>query len=186
MESQNNKGKADFNLSVLLFIIAIICFGSSTVFQLYTLIDWWQPVALCLPLAVIAGWGISYLLRRAIDTKSYFWTITVGTITSLPILTLGFFMLNDYLSKPETRYTVDTIVVDLSVHKKWTRSSNKMRYDVSIKLPDNRLKKFDVRKYEVMEQYCVGDTIPLTIEDGYFGFPVIKNKHLPLPDKNIN
>lgn len=170
-------------LSVSLFFIAIVCYVVSGNFQRFALIDWWKPAAICMPLAIIAGWALSYILRRAFDTKSLFWPVIIGTIISLPILTMVFYMANDYMSKPATRHIVDTIVVDRYQHTKLVRSSNKKEYLVVIKLPDNMQKKFDVRDYELMEYYSAGDVVPLNIEDGFLGIPVIKDKHLPPPQK---
>lgn len=179
--NNNNHGKK--KSSILLIILLLIVFGCvafSMVLQRNTLIDWWIPTAVCLPVAAVVGWLLAPTMRTLTAVESKAMNIFAGAILSGSVIVAGAYSLNYYQSNPDTSHAIEAKVVNKYSEVRKSKRSRQTVYTIVIKLPDNRQKKFEVPVGD-FNRYRNGDIIALHVEDGLFSIPVIKEMRLPDP-----
>lgn len=182
-------------VSIPILLLAAAGFGMAAALQRNTLVDWWKPLAACLPLACVAG----RLLLRAVayltGFRSRMLGFAIGSALSLSVILGGAYALNFYSSRHSTALTVEAHVTGkYTEERRYTRrvgrhgsvrTEKRMVYNVVITLPDSRSKTFEVSPGEYAKVRR-GSSLPLQIEAGYLGMPVIKNLRLPITNHNKN
>ena len=173
---------------VIIFLVAAIGLGMACVLQRNTLVEWWKPAAMCL----LPGCAVGVLLGRVFSLVSATGNRVANYLAGVAVafsLTLGgFYALNFYRSRPATAVVAEAVVVNKFTEER-TRGGGGRRhhgtrekytaYCVVIEVEDGWKKKFDVSAGEYVK-IRTGRKFSLDVEEGLFGFPVIKNMKLPV------
>lgn len=166
-------------------MIAMIMSGLAFALHANTLIDWWIPLSICLPLAMPSGFLLKGFMRRITDLKNPVWNILAGIIFSFAVLIGSFYTLNYYFSDEttESECTV-TVVKKFSEEHYHTRRisrnrvirGNKYRvYYMNVELQNGKVKKLEIplSKFNKIKK---GAPLILPTQTGLFGIPVLKTR----------
>lgn len=166
-------------------LVTVVLLGGSMALYQNTLIDWKIPVGITAVLALISASVMHRRWRKLTQTDYTPVNFGCHAIVSFSIMIFLFFAGNYFLAADETKHT-ETVTVEKKFREERQRTRRVGRrmvrtgevyyeYFIEVRFDDGRLKKLHVStgKYRHTR---TGTTLPLDIEMGYFGIPVIKSK----------
>lgn len=175
-------------VSVLLVLIAVAALGLAMALHRNTLIDWWVPAAICFAPAVVLA---ALLSKKMLGFISAPFSRLAGFALFFCVLLGGFYSLNYYKADPASAESRQATVVGKYTEEHYhTRRISRNRavrgqpytvYFISLELPGRRIKHMEVSPGEYAKVRS-GQSLPLEIEKGLLGVPVIKNMKLPVRD----
>lgn len=170
---------------ILLGLVTVVFLGGSIALYQDTLIDWKIPVGATLVLALISASVMHRRWQWLTNTDCSTANFLCHGVFTFSIILFAFFAGNYFLADDETRHT-ETVIVDRKFSEERQRTRRVGRrmvrtgetyheYFIEVRFDDGRLKKLQVpvRRYARIR---TGSTLPLDIEMGYFGIPVIKTR----------
>lgn len=180
-------------ISVILLTTAIIILlGLAAVLQNNTIIEWWKPVSICIPIALIFGFIMSGVIRQLTNFSKYFWNIIIGSVFSFSLLIGSFYSLNYYKSDEASQQKYSARVVNKfsedhyhsqRVSRSHVRRGEKYKvYFINVELQNGSTKKIEIPVKEYI-RIKEGKHVTLHIEKGLFGIPVIKNLKFPIQQR---
>lgn len=173
---------------VIIFLVAAIGLGMSCALQRNTLVEWWKPAALCLVPGCLVGVALGRVFVLKSPSGSQPANYLAGVAVAFSLTLGGFYSLNFYKSRPDTAAVVEAVVAKKYTEER-TRGGGGRRhhgtrekytaYCVRIEVDGGWKKDFDVKAGEYVK-IRTGRKFNLDVEEGLFGFPVIKDMKLPL------
>lgn len=185
--------KGNIIIMIILTTAIILLLGLASVLQRNTIIDWWIPTGACALLALPCGYLIKGLIGKLTHFEKPIWNILAGAMLSFAIIIGLLYSLNYYKSDLASEYKYSAEVVNKYSRENYRVqrvSRNRVRrgekywvYYICIRLEDGRIKKMEVPVSEYLK-IRVGTHIPLQMQTGFFGIPVIKNMKFPVRHYN--
>lgn len=190
------KASAKRSLALSCFMLVMIaCIGLAMALQRSTLVEWWQPAAICILPACAAAFVLAGAFMRLCGIKS----AVIGRIGAAAVafsLLLGsFYALNYFKSDPSSARIVSAGVSSKHSEEKYqmrrvgrnryVRGQKQMAYHVVVELPGMKAKEVDVSAGEYVRMR-VGRRVDARVERGLFGLPVIKSIDLHSDRKKTN
>lgn len=162
-------------------LIVITGLGMALALQRNTLIDWKYPAAICLGPAIIltglfarAGW-----LRKPLE-------MLLAAVITYSAAIGGFYTLNFYITDPASHHELHATVTAKNREERYrtrrlsrnriTRGEKYTVYTATLRLPDGREKRMEIRPQEYITMR-VGRRITLQTETGLFGVSIIQLPH---------
>lgn len=177
---------------VVLALIGLVGAGMASTLQHNTLVEWWKPVSICLPLALALGLPLKRPIGALTRLKSRVINYLIGAIFALAVTTGAFYSINYYCSDATTGEKCDAHVTGKYSQERhrsrrvgrgnYVRGEKYMVYYMTIELPDGRRKDIGLSAGEYVKTR-VGQEISLSVETGYFDIPVIKDLSRPAKKK---
>ena len=174
---------------IVVVLLSILAASMALVLHDRTLVDRWIPICVCLAAAIPAG----FITRNAFRALTGFVSSTANFLIALAasfIILYGcFYTVNYYCTDHHSQTDVSVAVIAKYSEEHYrvkrvsrgrtTRGEKYMVYYMTVLLPDGRVKKMEIpaKRYRSLR---ADSTITLSLENGYFGFPVIKNISIPV------
>ncbi len=182
----NRKKSVSKNVCIVaLILVVILLLGASMAFQTFTLVEWWKPMAACVPIAVLLTLSFARLIKKASRRTSVFLNYALCFVLSFSILLSAFYFFNYQFTDPSVslEYSVP-VVRKFSEERTRAKGSGRRGHGVEkynvhfieIELSDGHTKKLEKPLREYL-RIKVGDKIKIREEKGLFGINVIKMNH---------
>ena len=171
---------------IALGVAVIFLLGGSRALYDDTLIDWWKPVGACALLAVISSLAMSHRWKKFTCSDFAPINFTLHAIVSFTVLIFAFFSVNYFFADDKDLHTENVTVEhryrETRYHTKRVgrrtvgRGTPYYVYSIEVRFSNGRLKTLPVSKKR-HDRLRANTTIPLEVETGYLGIPVIKTKY---------
>ena len=171
-------------LLVILSVIILILLGMSAVIQSDTIIEWWKPVGICGVVSIPIGLLLRNICGRLTGLQNSLINSVAGIIIVFSAALCAFYCLNYYRSDHTTarHYSVEVVnkysqerYRSKRIGRRTVRGEKYHVYYIVIQLPDGKKKKYE-RPVGEFSRTRIGKKVPITMEDGLFGIPVIKSR----------
>lgn len=175
--------------AIIVALLAIIMAGMASVLHRNTIVDWRWSVLIALVASAAAAFNLKDMMRRLSAIASPAVNYLLSTAFLFCVGIGAFYTINYYGSHSDTGTTVAAEVCRKYKEEHYrtrrlsrgrtVRGSKYYVYYMEVRLPDGRLKPISISagQYSRLRKGC---SIPLTVERGFFGLPVIKNLAPPV------
>lgn len=170
----------------MLTLVVIVSLGMALTLHRNTLTDWWVPAAICFVPACLLAALLSKKMLRFISAPLCW---LAGFAVFFSVLLGGFYSLNYFRSDPAStepcQATVASKYTEEHYHTRRVSRNRVVRgqpytvYFISLELPDHKMKNMEVSAGEYAK-IRTGQSLPLQVEKGLLGVPVIKNMKFPV------
>lgn len=177
---------------ILLMSIVIILLGMAIVLHQKTLIEWWKPLVICTPFAVISGAFLITLTTKITCIRMRFINCLIGMAVVLSLTEGGFYILNYYYSDPlsneECKVAITGKHTEKRYHTKRLSRNRSVRgepytvYHISMEIPGDKIKTIEVSASQYARTH-IGENMCLKVEKGLLGAWVIKNLSFPIRER---
>lgn len=174
---------------VVLALIVTASLGVSKVLQGYTFVEWWKPAAGCALFATVASVGLRkpmHILtgmdKAALNYAAAFvclFSIALGCFYALNFCCSDAGSKQEYSAPVVRKYSEEHYRVRRLSRHKAAKGEKYHVYCIGIALPDGRVKRIEVPVGEYAK-VRKGQRVSLSIEEGFFGIPVMKGLQLPV------
>lgn len=167
-------------------IIFFIFIGGSMALYQNTLIKWWIPVSVTAAMALISAGLMHRRWRRLTGSDSTIFNFICHAAFSFSLFLFAFFAGNYFFADDDTKHT-EEVVVEKRFREERHRTrragrrtvrTGEVYYEhyIDVRFSDGRIKTLHVSDKK-SRSIRTGATLPLEVEMGYFGIPVIKSRN---------
>lgn len=172
---------------VLTWVCIGVCGAICVALYSDTLIDWYIPVGVAAAMALFSAGAMYYHWPWLTGSKSKVLNFCCHTVISFILMLFIFFGGNYWFADDSSEHT-EEVVVEKRYREKHNHTKRVRRgvyvasgsvyytYGIDVRFPDGRVKSLSIpeKRYRRIR---TGSTIPLEVEMGFFGVPVVKKRH---------